>query len=334
MAFLEELLAKTPGNVPVMGWPMYVDKGIEEYTAVRLLSEFGKWVPGTGFTSNGSVHSAIRPPPSVFRQRDARSDAATIPLLDDKLYVTTNILDSGDAHWYWQFHQRLIWADPLRGTVPTGYGMNVTLIDALPLVAQWYYEHRAPRDSFFALIYMNAPVYASRFGDADRERIWNEFVGRLDTYCKQLDLDGIELYCGGSSGPSASMHLLQRLTRGIDGLSYILAGLGRHSDTRPDNAAQLLDGVAIFRTSTDFRIWTRSEEVHARTMEAENSWLLREIAANAPRARPGFLSALAISWIYYPAWLHDLRHRFPGDYEAVSPGELAHLLRQSAALSP
>jgi hypothetical protein len=92
--------------------------------------------------------------------------------------------------------------------------------------------------------------------------------------------------------------------------------------------------VAIFRTATDFRIWTRSEEVHTRTMEDENGWLLREIAANAPRARPGFLSALAISWIYYPAWLHDLRDRFPDDYEAVSPGELAHLLRRSVAPVP
>ena len=144
MAFVEELLAKTPGNVPVMGWPMYGTKGVEEYTAVRLLSEFGKWVPGTGYTSNGSVHSAIHPDAAVFRQATARDVAPAATLRADKLYITTNILDSGDAHWYWQFYQRQIWADPARGTVPTGYGMNVTLADALPLVAQWYYEHRAP----------------------------------------------------------------------------------------------------------------------------------------------------------------------------------------------
>ncbi len=329
MAFLEELLASTPGNVPVMGWPMHVDKGIEEYTAVRLLSEFGKWVPGTGFTSNGSVHSAAEPPPSLFQQAATRADAATIPLRQDKLYITTNILDSGDAHWYWQFYQRQIWADPLRGSVPTGYGMNVTLIDALPLVAQWYYEHRAPRDSFFALNYMNAPVYASRFADADRERIWSEYVARLDDYRKRLDMDGIELYSGGSGGPSAATHLLQRFTRGMPGLNYILTDLGRHRDTTPENAAQLLDGVAIFRTSTDFRIWTKSEDVLTRTMEDENRWLLSEIAAHAPPHRPGFMSALAISWSYYPAWIADLCSRFPADYEAVSPDELASLFRRS-----
>ena len=282
MAFLEELLGNTPGNVPVMGWPMYIDKGIEEYTAVRLLSEFGKWVPGTGFTSNGSVHSAIQPPASVFRQPDVHANATSVSLCNDKLYVTINVMDSGDAHWYWQFYQRQIWADPLRGSVPTGYGMNVTLIDALPLVAQWYYEHRSPQDSFFALVYMNAPVYASRFAQVDQERIWSEFISQLDTYRKRLDMDGIELYCGGTSGPSATTEVLQRFTRGMPGLSYILAGLGRHQDTTPENASRLLDGVAIFRTSTDFRVWTRSEEVHTRTMEDENTWLLGEIAAHAP----------------------------------------------------
>ena len=40
-----------------------------------------------------------------------------------------------------------------------------------------------------------------------------------------------------------------------------------------------------------------------------------------------------ISWIYYPAWINDLRNRFPADYEAVSPGELANLFRSSLAPS-
>ncbi|MBM4089318.1 MAG: hypothetical protein FJ276_07800 [Planctomycetes bacterium] len=327
MAFLEELLARTPGNVPVMGWPMVGRKGIEEYTAVRLLSEFGKWVPGTGFTSNGSVHSAIRPSADVFRQPELHADNAPITVRPDRLYVSTNILDSGDAHWYWQLYQRRIWSDPARGAVATGYGMNVTLLDALPLVAQWYYEQRAPRDSFFALLYMNAPVYASRFADADRERIWREYVSWLDSYRRQLDMQGVELYSGGNGGPSASAELLRRFTRGMPGLSYVLTDMGRHIDTTPENAARVLDGVAVFRTLTNFRVWTEPEDVARRTMEDENAWLLGEITSHAPTQRPGFLSAMAISWNYSPAWMQDLRRRFPADYEPVSPDELARLLR-------
>ena len=157
MEFVEEVLAALPGNVPVMGWPMHGTRGVEEYTAVRLLSEYGKWVPGTSFTCNGSVHSAVQPDASVFQQQDPPAgDAEPFSLDNSKLYLSLNILDSGDAHWYWQHYQRRVWDDPKRGEVPTGYGMNVTLVDALPVVAQWYYEHRAPRDSLFAFLYMKS----------------------------------------------------------------------------------------------------------------------------------------------------------------------------------
>ncbi len=324
MEFLEELLSRTPGNVPVMGWPMYGTKGIEEYTGVRLLSEFGKWVPGTQFNSNGSVLSAIRPAASVFAQRRT----APTPALDPtRLYLSVNILDSGDAHWYWQFHQRTIWADPLRGSVPTGYGMNMTLLDALPVVAQWYYEHRKPGDTFFGLIYMNAPVYAARFRKEDRERIWAEYVGLTARYMKRLNMEGLDVYTGGTGGPSAPAELLRRFTRGIPGLRYMLAGLGRHSDIRPDNAATLLDGVVVFHTLTNFRVWSLNEDLRLKKMADENAWLLSEIEANAPASRPGFVSAMAISWIYRPSWLKDLHDRLPPDYVMVGPGDLARLYR-------
>ncbi|MCX7019053.1 MAG: GxGYxYP family putative glycoside hydrolase, partial [Candidatus Sumerlaeota bacterium] len=118
--FLNDLLAATPGNVPCMGWPMQGDdKGVQEYSGVRWLSEYGKWMPGTGFNSNMSVHSAIHPPDSVFRQK-FRRQPSNVKLEDDKVYVTVNIMDSGDALWYWLFHQRKIWADPVRGLLPIG----------------------------------------------------------------------------------------------------------------------------------------------------------------------------------------------------------------------
>ncbi len=329
MEFVEELLAKTPGNVPVMGWPMYVTKGIEEYSAVRLLSEYGKWVPGTGFSSNVTVLSAIEPPAGTFRQR-FRTQPPPAPKLDrQKVYITTNIMDSGDSHWYWQFYQRGIWADPARGAIPIGYAMNMTLVDAMPLVAQWYYEHATPNDSFFGLLYMNAPVYASRFRKEDRERIWAEYVSLTGRYLKRLDMDGLELYNGGSSGPTAPVEMIRRFTRGIKGLGYILADLGRHTDISAANANTVLDGVPVFHTLTNFRVWTTPEETQTKKMELENAWLLGEIAANTPRERPGFMSTLAISWWYYPAWLKDLHDRLPTRYVPVGPGDLARLYLES-----
>jgi hypothetical protein len=329
MEFLEEVLAALPGNVPVMGWPMHGTRGVEEYTAVRLLSEYGKWVPGTSFTCNGSVHSAVQPDAAVFQQQDSPAgDAEPFSLDNSKLYLSLNILDSGDAHWYWQHYQRRVWADPKRGEVPTGYGMNVTLVDALPVVAQWYYEHRAPRDSLFAFLYMNAPVYASRFVAEDQERIWQEYIERLNEYRCRLDMAGVELYCGGNGGPSATDELLQRFTRGMSGLQFVLTDLGRHADTTPDNAARVVDDVAVFRTLTNFRVWSTTAEVADRTMVDENAWLTQEITSHASRQRPAFMSSMAVSWNYFPAWVCDLRRGLPQDYQLVSPAELAHLLKQ------
>lgn len=325
MAFAEELLARTPGNVPVMGWPMHGSRGVEEYTAVRLLSEFAKWVPGTSFNSNASVMSAIRPPEGTFRQHAGQPPSPTPTLSPDKLYVSINILDSGDAQWYWQFYQRTIWEDPTRGSVPTGYAMNMTVLEALPPVAAWYYEHMAPNDSFFGFLYMNAPVYASRYRAEDRERIWGEFVRRTGALLEQGDMEGLELYTGGTGGPSGSEELLRRFTSGIPGLRYILSGLGRHPDVEPDRATVPIDGVPVFRTLTNFRVWTDGEDLTRVRMEDANAWLAGELAANAPNARPGFASGMAISWMYRPSWLADLRNRLPADCEMVSPGDLARL---------
>ncbi len=341
MELLEEVLSQTPGNIPVMGWPMHGIKGVEEYTGVRLLSEYAKWVPGTAFNSNGTVHSAIRPERRVFSAafwKGQDDNAGETPALRegdparDKVYISVNILDSGDAQWYWQFHQRRIWDDPVRGTVPIGYGMNMTLSDALPVVAQWYHENRTPNDSFFGLMYMNAPVYASRFRKEDRERIWSEYVRLTGDYLKRMGMEGLELYTGGTGGARASEELLRRFTKGIPGLRYVLAGLGRHSDVKPDAAAETLDDTAVFHTLTNFRVWSLTENLMEKNMADENAWLLGEIAANTPTSRPGFMSAMAISWIYFPSWLADLKAKLPERYVMVSPGDLARLWSEAAKL--
>ena len=63
-------------------------------------------------------------------------------------------------------------------------------------------------------------------------------------------------------------------------------------------------------------------------MVDENAWLSQEITSHASRQRPAFMSAMAVSWNYFPAWVCDLRRGLPQDYELVSPVELARLLKQ------
>lgn len=333
-AFLNELLASTPANIPVMGWPMYGDRrGINEYEGVRWLSGFGKFVPGTEFCSNLTVHSAIRPEASALRQRFRESRET--PLFEPgKVYLSVNILDSGDSLWYWQFHQRKIWTDPVRGSVPTGWCMNITLQDTLPAVLQWYVEHATPNDVFFTgasgLGYMNTQVYASRFGQKDRERIWSEYVRLTDRYCRALDIDGIELYNGswGERTPPDEK-TFARFAEGMKHLNYVIADLGRHECVTPDTANACIGNTAVFHTLTQFQVWSSSSETLRNDMANANTWLINEIVAHTPTQRPGFMSAMAISWYYYPAWLQDLAARLPQEYVLVRPDVLAGLYRHS-----
>jgi hypothetical protein len=333
-AFIDELLASTPANIPVMGWPAYGDgKGVQEYTGVRWLSEYGKFVPGTEFCSNLSVHSAVRPEERLGRRRPS-SQPLPVRLQPDKTYLSVNVLDSGDALWYWQAHQRKIWADPTRGTVPIGWGMNVTLVDTLPAVLEWYRENATPSDTFFAAIsglgYMNTGAWAARFCAADRERIWAEYVRLTDDYCRRLGLDGIALYNGSWGEPTPSdSRTFVRFVRGMSNLRYILADLGRHETIKPGNSNDLIDKTAVFHTLTRFQVWSASADVLKQDMNEANEWLLGEIRCNTPAERPGFMSVMAISWYYYPSWFVDLKRRLPANYVLVGPADLADVYRQA-----
>lgn len=331
--FLNELLAGTPANIPVMGWPAYQDvHGIQEYTGVRLLSEYGKFVPGTEFCSNMSVHSAIHPPDSLFTQARQKNQPQS-PLDPKRLYLTLNILDSGDGLWYWQFYQRKVWADPARGSVPIGWCMNVTLYDTLPLILQWYYENATPNDSFFAAVsglgYMNTQVYATRFRESDRNRIWDEYIRLTDDYCQKLDMDGVEIYNGswGEHTPPTP-DLFIRFAQGIKDLDYILADLGRHANIQAGNANYLVGDTAVFHTLTQFRVWASSDEAIDKSRQEAVNWLTGEITQNAPQERPGFMSGMAISWSYFPSWIQDVSRALPEDFQLVSPRELARLYKK------
>jgi hypothetical protein len=117
----------------------------------------------------------------------------------------------------------------------------------------------------------------------------------------------------------------------MTGLDYIVADLGRHSNITADNANYLLGQTAVFHTLTQFQVWSSSAETVRDNMEKDNAWLLDEIRKNTPPARPGFMSAMAISWYYFPTWFKDLQEKLGPDYVVVSPADLARLYREASS---
>ena len=63
-------------------------------------------------------------------------------------------------------------------------------------------------------------------------------------------------------------------------------------------------------------------------MGEANNWLIHEIQAHTSLRRPGFISAMAISCYYTPAWFKDLQEKLPPEYILVGPEDLARLYKQ------
>jgi len=337
MDFAHEILANTPANIPMMGWVGGDDPRcvwLAEYTFSHLVSEYGKFIPGTDLDCNASVHTAIRPRQHAFRQK-SRGRPPQAKLERDKVYVAFSIMEGVDALNYWQGYQRKMWADPQRGAVPMGFGMNPMLYDVMPLVQQWYFEKMTPNETFFAMVYINEPLYASRFRSQDRERIWDAWLHMMNDYCAKLDMDGIEVVWSGIRRRTLPPDgVLGRYCRGIKNLNYMIAdcGSGNRATIPSNECAYLLDSTAVFHTLNQYHVWSANEDLGQWPMARENSRTIEEIRRLTPAERPAFVSVVGTSWVYKPSWVKDLKEKLPPDYVLVSPADLARLFRESRKL--
>lgn len=331
-AFISELFANTPTSVPVWGWYSYgLDKGISEYEGMKWGSQYGKFLPGTEFSSNLSVLSGVTVPPATFRQNQT-SGSPHLTLDNSKVYVCPNILDSGDAQWYWQSYQRGVWADAARGSVPIGWSLNPTVMDSMPSVLQWYYENATPNDYFFSAVSGLGYMFTTHFSEVfvEREEAWQEYISLTSQYCNSLGLDIVELYDGAwNEATPPSTKILSYYTQGVAGLRGLFPDLGRHDNMTGDKASYYFDGVPVFHCLSRWMTWTGDPGTHTRQEEID--WARNEVLNHTPTQRPGFMNALMISWTMYPNLIRDVMAGLPSEYVAVTPHQLLDLYEQYLA---
>lgn len=340
MDFAHEVLADTPPNIPIMGWWSFSDThGIPEYDAVRLSSSYGKFLSGSEFCTNLSVLSGIKVPAEVFRQAAHKPGANAAPKLDPaKLYGTLTVIDSGDSQWYWQQYQGKLWQDPARGRVPINWSLNPTVSDVMPPVLGWFYEQSTPKDLLYCAIsglgYMNSRVYGSRFRPEDRDRVWKEYAAELDRYMKELDLDMLGLYAGSWGEPHGGMdEIYGRFFQGAPAIRGILSDFGRHNDTSPANAIEVVDGKPVFHTLMRWRTWMNSDEVSSQLTQEQLSvdFTKKEFIDNAPKERPALMGGLILSWTMRPGLVEQVAKGLPPDVVLVDGDQLTDLWQQIEA---
>lgn len=282
--------------------------------------EKGRFTVVYDWASNTSVHSGIRVPPGVFKQKHAPK----LTLDRAKTYVMVTQYESGDAPWYWERAQYKDWQDKDHGSFPMGWCLGPATVDLLPDVLEWHYEHSTPNDFFFCSMsgvgYMMPHAYATKVKDP--ETIWREYLRLTATYMKQLDLDTVSLHTDhwGAQPQYEESPIFRRYAESLPGLRAILSDFGKINTLDVKRANHYVGSIPVFHTLNQWNIDGDPSEA-----------LARQIRDVTPVDKPGFVSVMALSWTYRPAMVKAAMEKLGDGYVFVTPEQMVDLYRQSTA---
>ena len=134
-AVMDEILAHTPANTPIMGFIQ------NENPDVAHLSARNHFLTGSNQYINGSVWAAM-PSPSSLSQV---SLPAPIAAQANTVYVAF-LVSEGDNSEYVQHRMVNLWRDPNLGSVPVGWTIAPGEVDFSPTMLEYFYQHE-PKNS-------------------------------------------------------------------------------------------------------------------------------------------------------------------------------------------
>jgi len=196
---LEHILANTPENIPVLGWP------IDELLGVMVFSEYGKFLLVTEAMPNLSVYSGL-----TLDESPGCDDPPEFPEPENTIYVGFAYGD-GDNLTYVQRSMLFRWQDVARGSVPLGWEFNAPARDVAPHLVAYYNRTKTPNDVLIGPASGVSYIYPNLYPDLDYfckitslyyewhgfRTIWliNDDLTLPDeivtTYTKYIDLDGV-----------------------------------------------------------------------------------------------------------------------------------------------
>jgi len=310
---------------------------------VTLLARHGKFIACGSFNMNLTFHSGVKVDPSLFRQKQRRQrEKAKYLNLENKVYISMNMMESGDSTWFWQRNMKVDWfGDEARGTIPLGYNFTPLCLDVIPGIMLWYYENLTENEELFSgssgLTYTYSFYYGQAFNDQDREEVFNEYLDLTAKYLKRMDAGFIEIYAHPGwdmdVDPQALKDHYAKYTRRIKGLKGIcliyanaLYGVEQRMDASEAN--YFINDVPVFHCQTK---WTAVFDTPGMSKSAieemEVNNLISEIESviQTTDKRPIFINGMAISWTTPPTLIKKVMEHFDDDVVFVTPSELAKL---------
>lgn len=332
-ALAEEVLKKTPPNVPVLGfWYSGVDRGLDEYDGVGLAGEYGKITVVSDWASNLSILGGM--PVNVdaaVAGYAAQSEAAPTLVQTDKVYLCIDIVESGDAPSYVQGRMYKVWQDQRRGDVPINWSLGPAILDLAPPIAWYFYKNARPLDYLYMSIsgagYCHP--YRRMFSQTvDPEGAWGDYVKITRSYLDRMKTGAVGLYTDAWQPFSreAGDVVTLRFAAGLPGLDACILGMGRDEGISPEAGNYWLgEGNAPLVS----HIMTRWDPGYAEHTSDENiEWLVNDIRARTPAARPCFMHVMALSWAYGPSEIYETVTRLGETYIPLTIPQYISLYRQ------
>ncbi len=303
------ILSEMAPNTAVLGFP-YAGTGIGpgEPRGVHFASRYAKTLVCTDSLANACVMSGVR------IEQFTQPRPAKMTVEKDKIYIALDVSD-GDNQNTWMAFFRPFFDSEHMGQFPIAFGMGPPIIDLMPGVAQYYFEHAPATTEFMADVsgigYIHPEVYGEAYANPDA--IYAGFLDWTAAYLAKLDMRTLRTVGGRDEA-------VQRYLDALPGIDSLFADMGRYSGREGiENLTYTLNDKLVFRAVTSWRYGKPG--------------FPREIREQVGDARPAFVNGFVHCWTYdsMDAIKEHIVDKAEDDWVFVTPSQLADLYTQARA---
>lgn len=294
---LVKFLASMPQDGNYLGW------WPEEGLGITRASEYGIPTIPCDYATNLTVHGGM---PRGINIKPAPPK----PPLENKIYVAF-ILSDGDNLQFVEHLMRKLWANPDRGSVPIGWTISPSMVDAMPGALNYLYQTATDNDNLVSGPSGYGYIYPNFYPNSDKLR---SFVRKTDEYNKKSGIRVTTVWntiTGGIDQDAGQVYEANSTTLlGLTGQNTG-GGLSIYNSSLP--------GMAL---SCNYCTNTQAMKNHINT--ASQGW-----NGNEPR----FIIIQSQPWQdVKPSNFKDVANSLNNNYKVVRPDHLFQLLREANGL--
>lgn len=300
-ALFERILSGVEPGSPYLGW--FSNDVDGEFSGTEVTSNHSVYVLAADWFSNMTVFSGEK---SVANN----AKPAATPKLANKIYVTYTFSE-GDNLQYNQHRMRILWDDPNRGKVPINWTSSPLLVDAAPVMLDYFKRTATANDQIIA-----GPSGAGYFyPDAWPESTFSTFMKQSYTYLKKT----------GMTIP----YVLNR----VDGQNVPL------SESKANSYVNDLHVQGLFQSwEGNYGVKIQQGKLPVSTIQGistaqDGKNILAAAKTNWDGKSPLFVSLGLLAWSMTPTDVVEMSKALGSDYQVVRADQYFSLIREANGLS-